>query len=167
VLDFGLAKCAACEDVTQITLEGVTAGTPGYIAPEVALGEEHVDGRADVYALGCVAYFLLTGSLVFPESNPMSMVVKHVQAEPIPPSARTELPIPADLEQAVLRCLRKKPADRPASAKHAAALFAAVAAEPWTEADAATWWTRHLPATSSLRMPLEDSAGFPAATGRT
>jgi serine/threonine-protein kinase len=114
-----------------------------------------------------VAYFLLTGSLVFPESNPMSMVVKHVQAEPIPPSARTELPIPADLEQAVLRCLRKKPADRPASAKHAAALFAAVAAEPWTEADAATWWTRHLPATSSLRMPLEDSAGFPAATGRT
>jgi len=167
VLDFGLAKCAACEDVTQITMEGATAGTPGYIAPEVALGEEQVDGRADVYALGCVAYFLLTGSLVFPESNPMSMVVKHVQAEPTPPSERTELPIPADLEQVVLHCLRKKPADRPASAQQAAELLAACAVTSWGEEDAATWWARHLPVTSSLRMPLEDSAGFPAATGRT
>ncbi len=165
VLDFGLAKCAACEDVTQITMEGVTAGTPGYIAPEVALGEEHVDGRADVYALGCVAYFLLTGSLVFPESNPMSMVVKHVQAEPTPPSQRTELPIPADLERVVLHCLRKKPADRPASAQEAAALFAACAVEPWTDADAAAWWARHLPATSSLRIPFDRHAGTPAAAG--
>src|SRR5262245_11125248 len=93
VLDFGLAKCAACEDVTQLTVEGTAAGTPGYIAPEVALGEEQVDGRADVYALGCIAYFLLTGKLVFSESNPMTMALKHVQAKPEPPSARTELPI--------------------------------------------------------------------------
>jgi serine/threonine-protein kinase len=148
VLDFGLAKCAACEDVAQITLEGVTAGTPAYIAPEVALGEEHVDGRADVYALGCVAYFLLTGTLVFEDSNPLSMVLKHIQATPTPPSERTELRIPADLEWAVLRCLEKKPADRPASAREAAKLFAACAVEAWTDDAAAAWWGRHLPAMS-------------------
>ena len=95
VLDFGLAKCAACEDAGQLTVEGTTAGTPGYIAPEVALGEIDVDARADIYALGCVAYFLLTGTLVFPDSNPMSMALKHVQAQPDPPSTRTELPMPA------------------------------------------------------------------------
>ena len=57
------------EDVTQLTMEGMTTGTPGYIAPEVALGEPTIDGRADLYALGCVAYFLLTGTLVFPDSE--------------------------------------------------------------------------------------------------
>ena len=93
---------------TQLTMEGTAAGTPGYIAPEVALGEDRVDGRADIYALGCVAYFLLTGTLVFPDSNPMTMALKHVQARPDPPSARTELPIPADLERVVMRCLEKK-----------------------------------------------------------
>ena len=82
VLDFGLAKCAACEDVAQLTMEGTAAGTPGYIAPEVALGEDRVDGRADIYALGCVVYYLLTGTLVFPDSNPMTMALKHVQARP-------------------------------------------------------------------------------------
>ena len=66
--------------IVQLTMEGTTAGTPGYIAPEVALGEDRVDGRADIYALGCVAYFLLTGTLVFPDSNPMTMALKHVQA---------------------------------------------------------------------------------------
>jgi serine/threonine-protein kinase len=75
-----------CEDVQQLTMEGTAAGTPGYIAPEVALGEERIDGRADVYALGCIIYFLLTGTLVFPDSNPMTMAIKHCQAKPDPPS---------------------------------------------------------------------------------
>ena len=94
VLDFGLAKSLERDDVTLLTVEGVTAGTPGYMAPEVALGNTDVDARADLYALGCVAYVLLTGTLVFPDSNPMSMSLKHVQAPPDPPSQRTELPIP-------------------------------------------------------------------------
>ena len=96
VLDFGLAKSLRqSEEVTQLTMEGMASGTPGYIAPEVALGEPVVDHRADLYAVGCVAYFLLTGTLVFYDSNPVTMALKHVQAEPERPSTRTELPIPA------------------------------------------------------------------------
>ena len=98
-------------------MEGTTTGTPGYMAPEVVLGEAQVDGRADVYALGCVAYFLLTGALVFDDPNPMSMALKHVQTPPDPPSRRTELPIPADLDRLVMRCLAKKPDDRPSGAR--------------------------------------------------
>ena len=166
VLDFGLAKCAACEDVSRITMDGVAAGTPGYIAPEVALGEERVDGRADIYALGCVAYFLLTGVLVFEDANPMSMAVKHVQAPPTPPSERTELPIPADLERVILRCLEKKPAQRPSSAREAAALFEACDIPAWTDHDAAAWWERHLPVSSSLRMAPDGTAGASPLVGR-
>ena len=151
VLDFGLAKCAACEDVAQITLENVAAGTPGYIAPEVALGETSVDGRADLYALGCVAYFLLTGEMVFVEANPMSMVVKHVQTPPVPPSQRTRLPIPADLEAIVMHCLEKSPSSRPPSARHVATMLDACRIDVWTEAEAAAWWARHLPESSALR----------------
>ena len=120
VLDFGLAKSVARverADVSQLTVEGVAAGTPGYIAPEVALGDADVDARADLYALGCVAYVLLTGTLVFPDPNPLSMTLKHVQAAPDPPSLRTELPIPPDLERIILQCLEKNPADRPSSAR--------------------------------------------------
>ena len=152
VLDFGLAKCAACEDATQITMEGVTAGTPGYIAPEVALGEMTVDGRADLYALGCVAYFLLTGTMVFEDTNPMTVALKHVQTAPQPLSSRTELPIPRDLERIIMQCLEKKPSDRPSSARELALLLEACELPPWTEEDAADWWTRNLPATSTLRM---------------
>jgi serine/threonine-protein kinase len=158
VLDFGLAKCAACEDITQLTMEGTTAGTPGYIAPEVALGEPQVDGRADIYALGCVAYFLLTGTLVFDDPNPMRMALKHVQATPDPPSSRTELPIPPDLERLVLQCLEKKPVDRPATVREIADRLRACDMPDWTEEDAVAWWDRHLPATSSLRTVKSPSA---------
>jgi serine/threonine-protein kinase len=151
VLDFGLAKCAACEDATQLTMEGVTAGTPGYIAPEVALGETMIDGRADLYALGCMAYFLLTGTVVFVDANPMTVALKHVQATPEPPSTRTELPIPRELERIVMQCLEKKPSDRPSSAREIAAMLEVLDLPPWTEDDAAEWWERNLPATSSLR----------------
>ena len=158
VLDFGLAKCAACEDVTQLTMEGTTAGTPGYIAPEVALGETQVDGRADIYALGCVAYFLLTGTLVFDDPNPMSMALKHVQAKPDRPSTRTELPIPPDIERVVMQCLEKRPADRPTNVRELADGLDACDLPEWTDEDAAAWWDRHLPATSSLRTVRSTSA---------
>ena len=159
VLDFGLAKCAACEDLgAALTVEGTTAGTPGYIAPEVALGELDVDARADIYALGCVAYFLLTGTLVFPDSNPMSMALKHVQATPDVPSSRTELPIPAELEALVMRCLAKRPEDRPSSVREIADTLSAQKFAVWIEDDAAEWWRRHLPRSSSLRAAWDETA---------
>jgi serine/threonine-protein kinase len=151
VLDFGLAKFVDDTDVSQLTMDGTAAGTPGYIAPEVAMGEGAIDGRADIYALGCVAYFLLTGALVFEDPNPMSMALKHVQAPPVPPSQRTELPIPDALERIVLHCLAKRPEDRPTSAAAVCGMLAACSEGRWSDVDAEAWWNSHLPPTSSLR----------------
>ena len=162
VLDFGLAKSVARQhDVTQLTMEGVAAGTPGYMAPEVAIGEGDVDARADLYALGCVGYFLLSGTMVFEDTNPMKVALKHVQTVPDPPSARTELPIPPDLERVILRCLEKSPAARPATAGELGELLGQCAVPPWSERDAAAWWDRHLPRSSSLRSFAQPATHTP------
>ena len=94
VLDFGLVKYRDRGSMQQsfMTLDHQTTGTPAYMAPEIILGEAEVDRRADVYALGCVAYYLLTGQLVFEADTPMKMLMQHVQSVPLPPSKRTELP---------------------------------------------------------------------------
>ncbi len=143
VLDFGLVKEVKrpSNDDTLVTAKGIALGTPSYMAPELALGEE-VDARADIYALGCVAYFLLTGGLVFEADNAMRMMVKHVEQKPAPPSTRTDLPIPRSLDDAVLGCLAKEPAARTASAALMAEALERARAdtEPWTESDAARWW---------------------------
>lgn len=166
VLDFGLAKCIDATEPSLLTVEGTTTGTPGYIAPEVAMGEPRVDGRADLYALGCIAYYLLTGELVFDDPNPMKMALKHVQTLPIPPSDRTELPIPADVERIVLRCLEKKVDDRPISAAELSSLLTACHVDPWTEEDAEVWWAHHLPPTSSLRSFVHTPLHTPAVVRR-
>ena len=85
------------------------------MAPEIILGETDVDRRADVYALGCVAYFLLTGQLVFEADTPMKMLMQHVQARPVPPSQRTELPMPPELD--AHRAGVPREGSRPASAE--------------------------------------------------
>ena len=146
VLDFGLVKEVARPHNTDtfVTAEGVALGTPSYMAPELALGEA-VDGRADIYALGCVAFFLLTGRLVFESDNTMRIMVKHVEEKPVAPSVRTSLPIPRSLDDAVLGCLAKDPSSRtPSASAFAAALAAAESdVEPWHEELAAAWWREH------------------------
>jgi serine/threonine-protein kinase len=161
VLDFGLAKSIVQDGMSQVTVDGVTAGTPGYMAPEVALGNPDVDGRADLYAVGCLGYVLLTGTLVFPDTNPMSMALKHVQAPPDPPSQRTELPIPPDLERLILQCLEKKPENRPSSARELRERLLMSGAPAWTEHDAASWWEHHLPHSSSLRSFAQSTMRTP------
>jgi len=151
VLDFGLTKSVAQPDETQLTVAGTTTGTPGYMAPEVVMGDAPVDGRADLYAVGCVAYLLLTGTPVFDEVNPTNLMLKHLQTTPDPPSTRTELTIPADLERIVLQCLAKQPTGRPSSARQLSDQLAACAVPVWTADAAADWWEEHLPPTSSLR----------------
>jgi serine/threonine-protein kinase len=146
VLDFGLVKEVKrpAQD-TLATAAGLALGTPSYMAPELALGEE-VDGRADVYALGCVAYFLLTGRMVFEADNPMRLMVKHIEEKPVAPSLRTELRIPPSLDDAILGCLAKDPAVRtPSAAAFAAALTTAEAdTDPWGESQAAEWWAERI-----------------------
>jgi serine/threonine-protein kinase len=140
VLDFGLAKTLGDSGMTQLTMAGTSTGTPGYMAPEIALAEDSIDRRADVYALGCVAYFLLTGTTVFEEENPTRMALKHVQEVPDTPSARSSVAIPPALESLVMQCLEKQPADRPASMAAVAERLAQCGVEPWTSADAREWW---------------------------
>jgi len=145
VLDFGLVKTAAMgAEATRATMEGVIVGTPAYMAPEMALGE-HVDGRADLYALGCVAYYLLTGQQVFSGDTVLKVITQHVQAVPVPPSERTELPIPATLEDLVLACLAKKPEDRPQTARQLSQSLGAIDGMTWGDEEAGRWWGVHHP----------------------
>jgi serine/threonine-protein kinase len=148
VLDFGLVKTREGGAVggTELTAEGLAAGTPAYMAPEMALGKQEIDGRADIYGLGCVGYWLLTGQRVFVGDTPLSTVVAHVQEKPIPPSQRTELEVPDSLERIILSCLEKDPADRPQSAGELDELLAACKlAQVWGIQNAKAWWTLHIP----------------------
>jgi serine/threonine-protein kinase len=149
VLDFGLAKVvrdASSEAQATITRPNLIQGTPAFIAPEQALGATDVDARADIYATGCVAYWLLTGQLVFTAETPMQLLLAHAQTRPEPPSARTEMPIPQELERVVLSCLAKNRNDRPKSARDLLQQLDAIALQqPWTAARAREWWQMHLP----------------------
>jgi serine/threonine-protein kinase len=145
VLDFGLVKTASIgARPSPATIEGVIMGTPAYMAPEMALGED-VDARADLYALGCVAYYLLTGEQVFSGDSVLKVITQHLHAVPVPPSERTELPIPATLERLVLACLAKKREDRPQSALELAHSLDAIDGMTWSEEEAARWWNQHHP----------------------
>ncbi|MGQ0720423.1 MAG: serine/threonine-protein kinase [Candidatus Eiseniibacteriota bacterium] len=153
VLDFGLVK--------QVTVDGAAAdaslthadalvGTPQYMAPEMATRDFAVDGRADLYALGCVAFWLLTGRRVFEAETVTAAILAHVQRVPAPPSAATELPVPEALDRVVLDCLAKSPAARPQSPELLAARLDAVPlTRAWTEADAARWWDAHRPSATA------------------
>ena len=145
VLDFGLVKTASIgAEPSLATMEGVIVGTPAYMAPEMALGED-VDARADLYALGCVAYYLLTGVQVFTGDTPIKVITQHLQAVPMPPSARTELRIPVALDQLVLACLAKSPEDRPQSARELARSLDVIDGMTWSEDEARLWWSLHHP----------------------
>jgi len=147
VLDFGLVKVRRGGERPSMTATFEhTTGTPAYMAPEVILGEANVDRRADVYALGCVAYYLLTGQLVFEADTPMKMLMQHVQAEPVPPSKRTELKIPRELDDLVLACLHKDPRMRPQNAEELLSMaWQCKTCESWNHQTARTWWETHLP----------------------
>jgi hypothetical protein len=144
VLDFGLVKVLDGNGL-ELTLEGVTAGTPAYIAPELAMGSPNLDGRVDLYALGCVGYWLLTGGLVFEEKGATPMILAHLRNNPLPPSQKSELPVPPSLDRAILMCLAKEPENRPASAEVLArVLESCEGVGSWTADDAARWWHDHM-----------------------
>jgi serine/threonine-protein kinase len=148
VLDFGLVKFRdrSSAHQTMMTVDHGTTGTPAYMAPEIILGSADVDRRADVYALGCVAYFMLTGQLVFEADTPMKMLVQHVQTPPVPPSQRTEIRIPRELDDVVLACLEKDPNKRPQDAEELFRIACGCkGCDGWNSDEARIWWETHLP----------------------
>ena len=154
VLDFGLVKLDSPhridEDALKLTVAGSTSGTPGFMAPEVVLGAAEADHRVDIYSLGCVAYWLLTGQLVFTADTPTGLLMKHIQSPPSPPSSRTELHVPPPMDRVVLACLAKEPADRPQSARELSRILAELNVEQaWTEARCREWWERHQPSAAT------------------
>jgi serine/threonine-protein kinase len=161
VLDFGIVRTVrdAADTVTALTGDHVIQGTPAFMAPEQALGTD-VDGRADLYATGCVAYWLLTGQCVFSADNTFSMLMQHAQAVPTPPSRRTDQPIPRALEELVLACLAKDPAQRPQSARELSVRLGELeGADEWTEELAREWWTTYQPVGAPPSMARHDGTG--------
>jgi serine/threonine-protein kinase len=117
------------------------------MAPEMVTGEAPVDGRADIYALGCVGYWLLSGQLVFNGKSPLSILVQHIKETPPLISTRTEIEVPPRLEEILGACLEKHPDDRPSSARALSAMLAdlAVTLPAWTQERAESWWKTNLP----------------------
>ena len=146
VLDFGLVKSLR-EDEANLTADGALTGTPAYMPPERALGGA-ADERSDLYSLGCVAYWMLTGQPVF-TGEPMAMMIHHARTPPKPPSEVSGRPLPVRLEQIVLSCLEKAPEKRPPSAVDLWHQLGEVPfGTPWTPERAETWWREHLPTLS-------------------
>jgi len=142
VVDFGLVKTVeqASGDIGITQVNSIT-GTPLYLAPEAIQSPQNVDGRADIYALGAVAYFVLTGEHVFDGSTVVQVLTRHMLEQPTPPSARLGRPIAADLEAVILSCLAKDRGQRPATAAEVRdALLACADARRYDVAAARTWW---------------------------
>jgi len=144
VLDFGLVKNLA--GATQTALTGDrTSGTPAFMSPEQVRGEE-IDARADIYGLGCLSYFLLTGSVVFNKPDALAMAVSHLTEQPEPPSMRSELPVPQSLDRVVMACLEKSRENRPQSVTELRTMLdSCTGFAPWTATDAIRWWELHRP----------------------
>jgi serine/threonine protein kinase len=146
LLDFGLVKAQDTRQQTMLTATDMITGTPLYMSPESIQHPEHVDSRSDLYALGAVAYFMLTGRAVFEANNVIEIIRRHVEAEPVPLAEAARVPVAAALEQLIMRLLSKLPEKRPASAAEMIDVLIKVApAQVWTAADAERWWTQHDP----------------------
>lgn len=166
LLDFGLVKTLQGGNGIQLSREDTVAGSPLYIAPEQVIITQPPDRRADVYSLGAVAYFLLTGEPPFTGNNAMEVMIAHTRDTVDPPSRRRP-DVPPDLERVILRCLEKRPDDRfPDMPSLAAALAGCADADGWSPQQAAAWWREHpdVPGAEPAR-PVAPRAGQPGIPG--
>ncbi|OAI47594.1 hypothetical protein AYO44_01575 [Planctomycetaceae bacterium SCGC AG-212-F19] len=158
VLDFGLAR--AVRGDVRLTAPQTIVGTPQYMAPESIERPETVDARADIYAVGAVGYYLLTGSPVFSGEDTLAVCMQHLQAAPEPPSRRANRPIATDLEALLLWCLAKKPDKRPASMEDLNdELTRCAAAGTWTLANGRAWWKARHTMTTPAAAKASKSTG--------
>ena len=173
VLDFGLVKTSVSSRQSPVSVPKVLpselsvgdvkltdankmTGTPAYIAPETVLGEE-IGPPADIYALGGVAYWLLTGQLLFEADSPMIMAFMHAKSEPMRPSKRLGAQLPEALESIILRCLAKEPSDRPTAVELRDQLCASVPTT-WSQEQASAWWSTHRRQVSPAQGPELNAA---------
>jgi len=147
VLDFGLVKTRRKTEPAgpSVTHQGAVAGTPSCMAPEQITGDRPVDGRSDIYGVGCVAYWLLTGRHVFEAPTPVQVMAHHLEKRPEPPSAHTRQPIAPSFDAAVLACLEKDPGRRPQSADALAAQLGSCSDGSWSAKHARAWWIENAP----------------------
>ncbi|TFG44717.1 MAG: serine/threonine protein kinase, partial [Gemmatimonadales bacterium] len=160
VLDFGLVKENVASEPADMKLTAADAmtGTPAFMAPELALGDPDIDHRVDIYALGCSAYWLLTGDLPFYATTTIQMLFKQANEPPPAPSAKARYPVSPELDAVVLACMAKAPNDRPADAEALIAMLDGLQFDsPWTLERARLWWDEHLP--STLPPPPVDARG--------
>ena len=143
VVDFGLVKPIDAASDPEVTTENEIVGTPLCLAPEVIRGESDDRASRDLYALGCVAYYLLTGDHPFVADTAVAVCALHLSVPPVPPSERLGEPIPSDLEELVLELLAKRVDERPESAAALLQRLEGCASRgSWTQRDARTWWKR-------------------------
>lgn len=156
VLDFGVVKAMDTLAMGKLTVSGSWVGTPNYMSPEAVNTPDEVDARSDLYAVGAMGYFLLTGSPVFTGASPVEILRCHVSVIPEPPSARAGRSFDLELENILLRCLAKAPQDRPASAS--ALIRMLEGCDPvcdWNSEKAATWWRDFFPDSASSWIGAE------------
>lgn len=166
LLDFGLVKATHDDDSPALTREGMVTGSPLYMAPELILKTHPPCPRTDIYGMGAIAYFLLTGRPPFVSADAMEVMVAHARDPVVPPSSH-RADIPRDLEEVVLRCLEKRPEDRFVDALELKrTLFACEDAETWSPDVAAKWWRSHEPSIAEAvdLSPLDSRASGPDAT---
>jgi serine/threonine-protein kinase len=145
LLDFGLVQPFGlpAQEGQKLTIQGTILGSPPYMSPEQAVGKGELDARSDIYSLGAVAYFLLTGQPPFPRDTSMQILMAHVY-EQVTPLHELRRDVPADLEEVVLKCLKKNPSQRyPDVESLDEALAACQCAAGWTRPCAADWWKHH------------------------
>jgi tRNA A-37 threonylcarbamoyl transferase component Bud32 len=166
VVDFGLVKELSPDpEHPELSQNAVLAGTPLYMAPELTKNPSRPSPASDLYALGAVGYFLLTGKHLFGGGSVFEILLRHVQRTPPSPSEARGEALPPELEALLLELLAKDPGSRPQDAAEVATrLHAMPCAAEWTEADAAAWWERHGPA---LRFAPEDVTAPPGAEEST
>jgi serine/threonine-protein kinase len=159
VVDFGLVK--ELDGRADLTHDGQIAGTPLYLSPEAIRAPAEVDARSDIYSLGAVGYFLLTGTPVFSGRNAVEICGHHLHTPAPPPAERLGVPVSPELSELFLACLEKDPGRRPASARELIARLDRCEVEPWTEEAARSWWREHPP--SQVRR----SAALPTSSVAT
>ncbi|WP_339909011.1 serine/threonine protein kinase [Symmachiella dynata] len=171
VLDFGLVKSVSDTGGTKITSPAMIVGTPMYMSPERLQTPDDVDDRSDIYSVGAVAYFLLTGQQLFDGMSQMEIVYHAVNEMPVPPSEIAKTAVPPALDRLVMDCLAKSPASRPRNIPAVLAILEELAEdEVWTTHDARKWWDANvakLRTTTAIATLLETLPGAAETVAQT